>query len=251
MVIVIPAEGDSAETELWYIRGLKEHYSKNGEPPIVRVYQDTNNAENLGLIHRDVKRFFEHLDDEFGHKVTGLEIHAQGGYGAIILYDMALYHWDRISCGFFIGGAPGNAMTGIAKFFHRFFAQLWYLSGVPFFADGPNPHHIAVVDSIRASSTETMSQNRRKYRNQLRLMAKWIIHEEIEFFTTPTQLFFVPNGATVRPSWWDNTYNDKKARTIWSKHGVHVTSPPGGNFSFYSLYPWDELFKVMDQVRTF
>lgn len=249
MVLVIPAEGDSAETELWYLQGLQNYYSQNGQSaPIVHVYRDTSTATNLAEVRRSIRNFFQNFDSELGYKAIGLEVHAQGGYGAIVLYIMAIDYPDRINYGFFIGGAPGNTMTPIAKVFHTVIARLWYWSHIPFFADDPNPHRATVVESIRASSTRTMNQDRRKYCRQLNLLAKWRIQDSVHFGWKP-QLFFVPNGLTVRPTWWDNTYDDEKARAEWVKHGVTVTNRPKSYFSFYSLYPWDELFKVMDEAR--
>lgn len=251
MIIVIPAEGDSADTELWYIRGLQKYYSQNGQPePVVHVYRDTSTAQTLADVRRSVQSFFQHLDSELGYEATDLEVHAQGGYGAIVLHIMAIDYPDRIKHGFFIGGAPSNAMTLVAKIFHALIARLWYWSHIPFFADDPNPHRAIEVESIRASSTRTMNQDRLKYCRQLNLIARWTIQDSVRLGWKP-KLFFVPNGLTTRPTWWDNTYNDEKSRAIWVKHGVTVTSRPKSNFSFYSLYPWDELFKVMDEVRVF
>lgn len=265
-ILVIPAEGDSPKTEQWYINELKQHY---GPKVDIIVFQHSQNPNIAAGTLQQIRK------TALLHKLRDVEIHAQGGLGAYVACQMEYLlnsqqpvrsHISRI---FFIGGAPSNAMTRIAKLFHRYFAYIWHLSPVPFFADDPNPHNDPIIDQIRRSSTQTMRSNPKLYRNQLALIGNWgkngnIIDPEIirSMQTTTTlkaknhptansicESFFVPNGETIRPKWWDNTYDQEKAIISWRKHGVNVTSQPTDNFSFYSMMPAKAPFAAMDEVR--
>lgn len=265
-ILVIPAEGDSPATEQWYIQKLKQHYGQ-GTKVLVFDYGQDPDAE--GSIQRKI------IECAKDYNFQNLEIHAQGGLGAYTACQM-YYHWDfgkahkRIKRIFFIGGAPSSAMTWPAKLFHRYFAYLWYILPIPFFADDPNPHHDPIIDRIRRSSTQVMQSNPKLYRNQLALIGKWgkdsiaikfdrrEFQEWIQVFEhkhshvhDSCKFYFVPNGETVRPKWWDNTYSPQKAIKVWAKNGVQTISQPSNNFSFYSMMPAESLFKVMDEVRHF
>ncbi len=243
-IIIIPAEGDSADTEQWYIKALTEHYKSQDKDVEILVFEPCDFYHEPRLITQQIRTFFRE------HNIHYAEIHAQGGLGASVacrminLFSQATII-DRV---FFIGGAPSDAMTYIAKLFHRYFSRLWYLSRIPFFADDPNPHRDPIIQQIRASSTATMRRNPRLYCDQLVHIGTWELPKD---WRPPKscKVYFVPNGETVRPEWWDNSYNNSHARKIWATHGVKSTLPPGGNFSFYSLMPATELFKVLDKVR--
>lgn len=242
-IIIIPAEGDSPETEQWYINALREHYYRQGKELKIVTFRHTSINCTSKALNRNVRRFFARHD--FSERA---EIHAQGGLGASVAYRMLILYPRLISRVFFIGGAPSNAMTGIAKLFHRYISRLWYFSHIPFFADDPNPWRDPVVDQIRASSTAIMRANPLLYRNQLIHLGTWQLSPA---WRLPEfcEAYFVPNGETVRPTWWDNSFNNDLAVKIWSEHGVGSTRRPGGNFSFYSMMPAAELFRVMDEVR--
>lgn len=245
-IIVIPAEGDSADTEQWYIKALVEHYRSRSKDAEVLVFEPCDFYRDPSLITQQIRAFFRE------HNIYHAEIHAQGGLGASVacrminLYSRATII-DQV---FFIGGAPSEAMTFIAKFFHRYISRLWYLSRIPFFADDPNPYDNPIIQRIRASSTATMRRNPRLYRDQLVHIGTWKLPKD---WRPPKhcKAYFVPNGKTVRPEWWDNTYNNSRAQKIWAEHGVKSTPTPSGNFSFYSLMPFAELLKVLDAVRKF
>lgn len=241
-IVVIAAEGDSAKTEQWYLKALKEHYQKSGKEVRALVLTHSSTTCTPSSLARCVKAFFVQ------HNVFNIEIHAQAGLGASLAYQMLELRPDRIRRVFFVGGAPSNAMTGIAKIFHRYLSRLWYLSHIPFFADDPNPARDPIIDKIRASSTAAMRENPLRYRNQLVHIGTWQLPPHWRVPNT-CDAYFVPNGETVRPHWWDNSFNNVRASQIWAEHGVKTTRRPGGYFSLYSMMPASELFKVMDEVR--
>ena len=235
--LVIPAEGDSVETERWYVQNLKAHY------PYSWVYVFRYNGDrdiNIG-IRDSVRNFHEEMP------AISFEIHAQGGFGAAVASYLAMHYPENVEYIFFIGGAPSTAMPKIAKFFHCWLSRLWYLSKIPFFADDPNPRHDPIISRIKRYSTKTMRKNPELYRNQLIFIGYWIPPKSWQL---PYRVgFFIPNGKTVRPAWLDNSYDNKKAAELWKIHNVTTTPAPGNYFSFYSMMPTDALFKVMDSVR--
>lgn len=248
-IIVIPAEGDAPETEEWYIQKLKRYYRKAHRQQVdVLVFEHDHTSEDhldifLSTVLQ-VRRFVEE------HDFTEAEIHAQGGLGAFVACEFLHYCPERISTVFMVGGAPSGAMTGIAKAFHRVLVHVWYYLQwcFPFFADDPNPENDGIIAQIKASSTEVMRRNPQLYRNQLALIGGWNLPVDWQV-PSGCKVYFVPNGETVRPKWWDNTYNNTKAEKLWREHGVLTTPRPGENFSFYSMMPAHELFRVMDSVR--
>lgn len=158
-IIVIVAEGDSAETARSYVNWLKRHlkYAWKRYELRVLVYE-----HELGVTcdHYDVMvstiaqiRKFVSM-----HDFHEAEIHAQGGLGAYVAYEMLCYCPERIATIFMIGGAPCDAMTGLAKYFHHWHIRLWYhIRGIiPFFADDPNPTGDETIAEIKASSTRVM-----------------------------------------------------------------------------------------------
>lgn len=248
-IIVIPAEGDDPNTEVWYVQRLKRYYRKAHHQQVeVLVFEhDYTSKDHLDIFLStimQVRRFVEE------HDFTGAEIHAQGGLGAFVAYEFLRYCPERIATVFMVGGAPSAAMTWVAKLFHRGLIHLWYYFRwlIPFFADDPNPENDEAITQIRASSTEVMRRNPCLYRNQLVLIGNWDLPKDWQV-PMGCRVYFVPNGETVRPVWWDNTYNNIKAEELWREHGVLTTTRPGENFSFYSMMPARELFKVMDSVR--
>lgn len=249
VVIVIPAEGDSKETEIWYIKALKSYYKKVHRKKLrILTFEHGLDREVENDIFLStclgVREFVQ--KNEF----RDAEIHAQGGLGARVAYEFLRCCPERIARVFMVGGAPCVAMTGLAKFFHRGFVRLWYRIRwiVPFFADDPNPENDETIAKIKASSTAVMRARPRMYRNQLLYIGYWNLPTD---WRVPAgcKVFFVPNGETVRSKMRDNTYNDEKAKEIWLQHGALITRRPGGNFSFYSMMPARELFAVMDEVR--
>jgi len=264
-ILVIPAEGDSIETEQWYVNELEKHYGRECKIVVFDYGQNPNVREG---IYQQIRKYEKDYD------FRDLEVHAQGGLGAYTACQMMLL-WDfgkarrRIRRVFFVGGAPSSAMTWVAKLFHRYFVYLWYLLPIPFFADDPNPHRDPVVDQIRASSTRTMRANPKLYRNQLAFIGNWgkdsvvfefakrtlnlwvgtLNQDKNRSLHEPCECYFIPNGDTVRPKLWDNTYDQERAAIVWAQNGVKTLSQPQDNFSFYSMMPAEALFKVMDVVR--
>lgn len=243
-IIVIPAEGDAPETEIWYIQKLKAHYQK---AEVLVFEHDYKGKEHLNVFLSTVLQVRRFVAE---HYFTEAEIHAQGGLGALVAYEFLRYCPERIATVFMVGGAPSGAMTGIAKLFHRVIVRGWYHLQwfFPFFADDPNPENDEDIAQIKASSTEVMRRDPLLYRNQLILIGGWGLSEDWQV-PAGCQVYFVPNGKTVRPIWWDNTYDSVRARELWREHGVLTTPQPGKNFSFYSMMPACELFEVMDNVR--
>lgn len=242
MVLVIPAEGDSVSTERWYVMALKKHY----DIPLKNIEVFDYGAERilpLEIFDAADGLFFERYPLE-----NNWEIHAQAGFGAYIAYLLLCRYPTRIRRVFFVGGAPCNAMTGIARFFHRVFVTWWYRSPFEFFADDPNPHKDPIIESIKVSSTASMRANPELYYKQLITIGRWIIPDDWEV-RSGTEAYFVPNGKAPFPSWWNNTYDNKLAKIEWLKHGVFYTNQPGDGFSLYSMMPAEALFKVMDEVR--
>ena len=131
------------------------------------------------------------------------------------------------------------------RVFHTHLSRLWYFSKIPFFADDPNPYNDEVIAAIKQSSTDCMRKDPLLYCNQLGLIGKWIPEKCLENI----EAYFIPNGDSLRPDWWDNSYDNKKAVQIWAHYGVKSLPKPSGGFSFYSLMPSKELFKVLDSVR--
>lgn len=252
-IIVIPAEGDSAETESWYVNWLKAHLQYIWKQYATRVLIYEHEMDEP-LKHYDVmvstlaqvRKFVN--ENEFRQA----EIHAQGGLGAYVAYEFLQYCPEKIARVFMIGGAPCDAMTGLAKFFHRYFIRAWYhMRGIiPFYADDPNPMKDETIVKIKASSTSVMRKHPEIYREQLQFIGQWRIPRS---WKVPDDclVLFVPNGKTTSwwRKWWDNTYDDQKAKAIWLRHGALITRQPGENFSFYSLMPARALFAVMDEVR--
>lgn len=263
VIIVIPAEGDSPETEIWYIKALKSYYRTRckKEKLQVLVFEHDGSAEAMKLgvslsTQLQVRKFIQE------HEMGTVEIHAQGGLGAYVAYEFLRYVEKQEDVGFYgkkinlvnvflIGGAPSNAMTWAAKIFHRYFAPLWYHIRwlVPFFADDPpNPRYNQEIDKIRESSTQTMRNNPRLYRDQLQFIGWWQAPDDWRV-ASRCNVWYVPNGETLRSKLRDNTYDDVKARACWRNHGVVATHRPEENFSFYSMMPAIALFAVMDEVR--
>lgn len=244
-IVIIPAEGDSVETEQLYITKLREHYRKQGIELRILVFEYGRDRCEPEDVARSAYDFFHKHSFELGGYA---EIHAQGGFGASVAYRMLALCSHLIHCVFFIGGAPGDAMPGIAKLFHLYFSRLWYASRVPFFADDPNPTRDPEIEQVRMSSTLAMRANPLCYRNQLVHLATWRLQED---WRAPRscRAFFVPNGETVRQRWRDNSFNNELAAKIWAEHGVVSTRQPGDNFSFYNMMPTEALFSVMDEVR--
>ena len=239
--LIIPAEGDSPETEYWYAAKLQRYYDCNS----ISVLSHSNNYDIGSGIFESIRQFF---NEDRARRNSVFEVHAQGGLGAACAYFMARRYPENIERIFFIGGAPANAMTTPAKLFHRYVSLAWYYSKIPYFADDPNPENDKTIAKIKASSTKTMRRDPKLYCNQLRFIGEW---NPMSRWRVPKNIeaFFVPNGDTVRPKWWDNTYDNKKAKSIWSKYGVKSTQKPAYNFSFYSMMPAEALFEVMDIAR--
>lgn len=233
-ILIIPAEGDSVETESWYAKDVSYHYGTSQ----VQIFQYNGNKSIIDGIRESVADFFDQHEGKF-------EIHAQGGFGAAVAYEMALYRPSQIARIFFIGGAPCTAMRFIQRVFHAHLSRLWYFSKIPFFADDPNPHNDEVIAAIKQSSTDCMRKDPLLYCNQLGLIGKWLPEKCLENI----EAYFIPNGDSLRPDWWDNSYDNKKAAQIWAHYGVKSLPKPSGGFSFYSLMPSKELFKVLDSVR--
>ena len=233
-ILIIPAEGDSVETESWYAKDVSYHYGTSQ----VQIFQYNGNKSIIDGIRESVADFFDQHEGKF-------EIHAQGGFGAAVAYEMALYRPSQIARIFFIGGAPCTAMRFIQRVFHTHLSRLWYFSKIPFFADDPNPNNNEVIAAIKKSSTACMRADPLLYCNQLRLIGEWKPKKCLE----DIEAYFIPNGDSPRPDWWDNSYDNKKAAQIWESYGVKPLPKPGGGFSFYSLMPSEELFKVLDTVR--
>lgn len=233
-ILIIPAEGDSVETESWYAKDVSYHYGTSQ----VQIFQYNGNKSITRGIQESVADFFNQHEEKF-------EIHAQGGFGAAVAYEMAMYRPSQIERIFFIGGAPCTAMRFIQKIFHKYLSRLWYFSKIPFFADDPNPSNDEVIAAIKQSSTDCMRADPLLYCNQLRLIGDW----EPKKCLKNIEAYFIPNGDSPRPDWWDNSYDNKKAAKIWESYGVKPLPKPGGGFSFYSLMPSEELFKVLDTVK--
>lgn len=249
VVIVIPAEGDSKETEIWYIKALKSYYKKvHGMTLEVLVFEHGSDERYENDIFMStclgVRDFAQR------HNFQKAEIHAQGGLGACVAYEFLRYCPERIARVFMVGGAPCEAMTWVATAFHLGFIRFWYRIRkiVPFFADDPNPTNDETIAKIKDLSTKVMRARPKMYRNQLLHIGQW---SPLKVWRVPEecQVYFVPNGDTVRPRLWDNTYDNRKAEEAWARYGVLATRKPGGNFSFYSMMPARELFVVMDEVR--
>ena len=233
-ILIIPAEGDSVETESWYAKDISRHYGTNQ----VQIFQYNGNRSIINGIQESVTDFFDQNEGKF-------EIHAQGGFSAAVAYEMAMYRPSQIERIFFIGGAPCTAMRFIQRVFHRYLSHLWYISKIPFFADDPNPHNDEVIAAIKQSSTDCMRRDPLLYCNQLGLIGRWVPEKRLE----NVEAYFIPNGDSLRLDWWDNSYDNKKAAQIWESYGVKSLPKPSGGFSFYSLMPSKELFKVLDSVR--
>lgn len=120
-ILIIPAEGDSVETESWYAKDVSCHYDTSQ----VQIFQYNGNRSVIDGIRESVADFFDEHEGKF-------EIHAQGGFGAAVAYEMALYRPSQIARIFFIGGAPCTAMRFIQRVFHRYLSHLWYISKIPF-----------------------------------------------------------------------------------------------------------------------
>lgn len=257
-IIVIPAEGDSPETTIWYIKALKLHCkAKHKKVPQILVFEHDCSAAAVKMgvalsTQLQVRKFIAKND------FTTAEIHAQGGLGAYVAYEFLRYcdiqdaidHYGRkitLSRVFMIGGAPSSAMTWMAKWFHCCFVHLWYHMQwlVPFFADDPpNSQCAEEIEKIRNLSTQFMRANPELYRDQLLFIGDWRIPDDWRV-AHDQKVWYVPNGETLRSKWRDNTYNDTKAKAEWAKHGVNSTARPEDNFSFYSMMPAEALFYVM------
>lgn len=258
-ILIIPAEGDSAMTERWYAEDLKAHYPDAnivillfgqyvGKPLSrhdLKKYSLFGNRVNVSMrlyVSDAIHEFFLKTNmDRF-------EIHAQGGFGAYVAQMILEKFPERVKRVFLLGGAPSDAMGWHQKLFHRHISRFWYFSKIPFFADDPNPYHDEKIAKIRDSSTAAMRGNPELYRDQLVHLGTWRLDDG---WKTDKEVYFVPNGKTVRASWLDNSYNNKKAAKIWKSHNVKVTRQPSKNWSFYSLMPSEALFEVMDEVRHF
>lgn len=241
-ILVIPAEGDSPETEQWYVRKLEATYKEARVLVFDNTVVASRNWRDLeGRMQRKVYAFLQSYPREYGK----MEIHAQGGFGAYVA-TLFMGYPEFVERVFFVGGAPCIAMTWIAKFFHRSFVKLWYCLPIPFFADDPNPTNDAEIKEIKASSTKFMRANPLLYRNQL----LWIGHWAPEYrWRANCPAYFVPNGDVVKaPKWWDNTYNNELATKVWEQYGVAVLEKPGQNFSFYSMMPAKAFFVIRDNA---
>ena len=236
-ILIIPAEGDSIETETWYKKDVQCHYG--AKIYVLDIEPDLNISRGVDA---SIEKFFCNHHDSF-------EIHAQGGFGAYVAYRILCLFPNNIAKVFFIGGAPSDSMTSIARLFHKYLSRLWYFSRIPFFADDPNPTRDEAIKMIKNSSTKTMRANPKYYCAQLVHIGTWKL-DDAWMPPNGCDAFFVPNGDTVRPKWWDNTYNNELAKASWKKHGVQSTEKPLNHFSFYSLMPSKSLFDVMDSVRT-
>lgn len=251
VVLIIPAEGDSAETEQWYVTRLKAHYARQGVEIEPIVFDYLTDADVKWGIQMQLANYWEE------YHFQEVEIHAQGGLGAYVACEMiAHYPKNAIQRVFFIGGAPSPAMTWLAKLFHRYFAYLWHLSPIPFFADDPDSGGDPDVPAIRASSTRVMRANPKLYRDQLVLIGNWCrgqgggaLRSSLGDYKIPQECYFVPNGQPRRPKWWDNTYNADKAIRLYAQCGIRHTKAPENYFSHYSMMPAESLFAVMDETR--
>ncbi len=242
-IFLIPAEGDGPETMQWYIKALRATRDVKVIVFDHAALEGSNDWSGLGL---KVHRVLDSLVAEHGGELVAAEVHAQGGFGAYVAVALLERFPGLVKRVFFIGGAPSDAMTLVAKWFHRSFSRVWYYLPVPFFADDPNPTSDPRIVAIKKSSTDFMRKYPKLYMCQLVMMSYWGLPQGS---IAPCEAYFVPNGDTVRPKWWDNTYNHERAAEIWQKYGVTTTRKPGGNFSFYSMMPAEELFNVMDEVR--
>lgn len=242
--MIIPAEGDSVETERWYASDVLRHYNSK---PLFFSFGGAKWGYDLMYwrIAVSIKAFMNEFENVEPID-TKLELHAQGGFGAIVACMMTELYPKRVARIFFIGGAPCEAMNFIEKFFHRHISWMWYYSRIPYFADDPNPKKDSTVAAIKKSSSQCMQADRKLYCKQLQMIGRWMPKKPLN-----VEAYFVPNGDAPRPSWRYESYNNKKAAELWQKYGVKPLPKPGGGFSFYSLMPSEELFKVMDQARQF
>ena len=249
--VILPAEGDSVVTESWYRAQLPTHRPNN--LPLILPDGPTDECNITLRMATSIAHFFT-SDAYAQHYLLNdyqFELHAHGGFGAFTAVCILNAHPGHIRRVFFIGGAPCNAMTPIAKIFHHYLSRLWYLSHIPFFADDPrhpNPMVDETIHKIRASSTRAMRQNPKYYRNQLVQIGTWTLPPSWKV-PESCSAYFIPNGDTIRPSWWDNTYDNDVAAQIWKQHGVTPLPKPGDYFSFYSLMPTRPLFEIMDIAR--
>lgn len=260
--VVIPAEGDSPETEQAYIKRLRTWYTKkDGVAPKILVFDHASIRQDVEwwqlaspkyrYISMAVASFIsEHLDDLANPQ--DVEIHASGGFGALVAATFLRWQTDVFWRCFMIGGAPSEAMTVVAKIFHRYFVRLWYhLPFPPFFADDP----LNDADSleIKRLSTKCMQANPKFYRDQLLAIGHWHWQKltvDMDSDYVKPEIYFVPNGKTRwYKKYWDNTYNNVKAQKVWRQYGVKSTRVPHKGFSFYNMMPAEELFAVMDEVR--
>lgn len=233
-IVVIPDGGDWPSTERWYADEVCRHY---GEYPLIFEYEDGKTIARG--IQRSINRFLK-------KNLGTFELHAQGGFGAMVAWEMAKCAPERIERIFFIGGAPSEAMGWLQGLFHRHISRLWYISPIPFFADDPNPNNDPKIAAIKKSSTECMRKNPRLYMRQLVAIGWWNPDSVLD---SRVEAYFIPNGKSHRPGWWDNSVNNVLAAKIWPRYGVKPLRRPEGGFSFYSLMPAEELFAVMDSVR--
>ena len=90
-IIVIPAEGDSPETTIWYIKALKLHCkAKHKKVPQILVFEHDCSAAAVKMgvalsTQLQVRKFIAKND------FTTAEIHAQGGLGAYVAYEFLRY----------------------------------------------------------------------------------------------------------------------------------------------------------------
>lgn len=261
-IVVIPAEGDSAETEIWYVKALKQHYKiARRKRPKILVFEHDSSAEavKLGVALSTQLSVYEFIRR---HHLGKVEIHAQGGLGAYVACEfLRQYELQRDSEDrkkgmiptnvFMIGGASSETMTWIAAYFHRWHIRLWYRIRkiIPFFADDPpNSKCDEEIAKIRASSTQVMRANPELYRDQILCIGNWRIAKDWKV-PRDVNVWYVPNGKTLRSKMRDNSYDDEKAKASWLRHGALITGQPEDNFSFYTMMPAQALFQVMDDVR--
>lgn len=73
-ILIIPAEGDSVETETWYKKDVQHHYG--AKTCVLDIQPDLNISRGVDA---SIKKFFCNHHGSF-------EIHAQGGFGAYVAY---------------------------------------------------------------------------------------------------------------------------------------------------------------------
>lgn len=245
-IVVIPGGIQFMLAAQIYLERLVEHYLAQGIILDRSIFEYELDCTDLdSSIDAKVKQLSEQPD------FSGVEIHAQGGLGALVAYRLLQAAPTKIRHVFFIGSAPADALTNRAKKFYYQWSKLaCYLEQKGYARTAvsfPNYDDTTAAQDINEYAERMARERPELYRQEKQLICQW--NPDALWRLPDGKAFYVPNNFT--PAKWYQTemYDYASAVSLWYKHGVDTMRLTDSYFCSRLLMPTSELFAEMDQYR--